>query len=207
MMMDKRRVKLFVGLGNAGIKYENTRHNMGFIVLDELAKSKQLEFRTWRNMLVSFHEEKGNKIYLLKPLTFMNCSGDAVYSFMSYYKIVAEKIFVFCDDFLIPLGEYKIRMSGSSGGHNGINSIIARIGKNFPRMKLGIGDPRMRFSKSFRIFGTIPNFMKSKDYVLSEFKNNDKKKIDIMKKTVISFFDDVCVFGLDKAVSKIANKK
>ena len=191
--MDKK-VKLFVGLGNVGRKYENTRHNMGFVALDEIAKSKQLEFKKWCGMLVSFYEKQDNKVGLLKPMTFMNCSGDAVYYFMSYYKIVPEEIFVFYDDFSIPLGDYRIRMSGSSGGHNGINSIIARISaKSFPRMKLGIGP--------------IPDFIKSKDYVLSEFKNDDKKKIDMIKGIVVNFFDNVCVFGLDKATSKIANKK
>lgn len=191
--MDKQ-VKLFVGLGNVGRRYENTRHNMGFVALDEIAKSKQLEFKNWSDMLVSFYEKQGNEVALLKPMTFMNYSGNAVYSFMSYYKIVSEEIFVFYDDFSIPLGDYRIRMSGSSGGHNGINSIIDRISaKNFPRMKLGIGP--------------IPDFVKPKDYVLSEFKYDDKKKMDMIKKIVVDFFDNVFVFGLNKAASKIANKK
>ncbi|MDR1401266.1 MAG: aminoacyl-tRNA hydrolase [Endomicrobium sp.] len=189
-----KQIRLFVGLGNVGEKYENTRHNMGFVALDEIAISKQLEFKIWNNMLVSFYEGPGNRVYLLKPMTFVNYSGDAVYFFMKYYRIVLEEIFVFYDDFSIPLGEYRVRMSGSSGGHNGINSIITRVGsRSFPRMKLGIG--------------RIPCFIKSKDYVLSEFKDNDKKKIDIIKKTVVDFFDSICEFGLYKTVSKIANKK
>ncbi|MDR1511671.1 MAG: aminoacyl-tRNA hydrolase [Endomicrobium sp.] len=189
-----RQIKLFVGLGNVGEKYKNTRHNVGFVVVDEIAKAKQLEFRVWNNMLISFCKIVGGKVCLLKPMTFMNRSGDAVCLFMRYYGIVPEEVFVFYDDFTIPIGEYRVRMSGSSGGHNGINSIIARLNtKNFPRMKLGVGP--------------IPNFVKSEDYVLSEFEDNDEKKIDTIKKTVVKFFDNVCVFGLDKAASKIANNE
>jgi len=187
-------IKLFIGLGNPGQKYENTRHNAGFIVLDEIAKSKHLEFKSWGNTLVSFYEGVNGKVHLLKPMTFMNCSGEAVCSFLRYYKIIPEEIFVFCDDFSIPTGEYRIRMSGSDGGHKGVNSIIVSLDtENFPRMKLGIGP--------------VPDFICSKDYVLSEFGEEDKKKMDIIKRMAVSIFDDICMYGLDKAVSKIANKK
>jgi len=189
-----RQIKLFIGLGNPGREYENTLHNMGFVALDGIAKSKQLEFKVWNNALVSFYEGINGKIYLLKPMTFMNCSGEAVYSFLRYYKIFPEEIFVFYDDFSIPLGEYRIRMSGSAGGHKGVDSIIARLGtENFPRMKLGIGP--------------VPEFIRSEDYVLSDFKREDKGKIDIIKKTAVGLFGDICVYGLDKAASKTANKK
>ncbi|MDR0401645.1 MAG: aminoacyl-tRNA hydrolase [Endomicrobium sp.] len=189
------KIKLFVGLGNIGEKYKNTRHNIGFVILDEIAKSKQLKFTVWNNMLISCYRfVSNNVIYLLKPKTFMNHSGDAVCSFMNYKKIISNEIFVFYDDFSIPIGKYKIRMSGSSGGHNGVNSIITKIGTdNFPRMKLGIGP--------------IPNFVKSSDYVLSKFGLCDIKNINIVMKLAMVFFDNVCTLGLSESISRVASKK
>ncbi|MDR2708747.1 MAG: aminoacyl-tRNA hydrolase, partial [Elusimicrobiota bacterium] len=133
--------KIFVGLGNPGQKYEHTRHNFGFEVLDKIANSVNLNFKdTGREKVCVFNFNSQSKIYLFKPLTFMNDSGAPLSSFMHYYKISAENIFVFYDDFAIELGQYKIKMSGSSGGHNGIKSIIAHLNtQDFWRMKLGIG--------------------------------------------------------------------
>jgi PTH1 family peptidyl-tRNA hydrolase len=189
------KIKLFIGLGNPGQRYENTRHNFGFIVLDEIAASKQLKFEMRGNTISSsFYEGVNSSAWLLKPMTFMNFSGNAVSSFMKYYKIKPEEIFVFYDDFSIPVGEYRIRMSGSSGGHNGVNSIIVQLcSEKFPRMKLGIGP--------------LPLSIQSKDYVLSEFTEEEKKKINSVKETVVSFFDEINASGFDRAVSKTANKK
>ncbi|MDR0800806.1 MAG: aminoacyl-tRNA hydrolase [Endomicrobium sp.] len=189
------QIKLFVGLGNPGQKYENTRHNLGFIILNEIAAAKRLEFKKWNNTGdISFYGEADDKVWFLKPACFMNLSGMAVSSFAKYYKIKPEEIFVFYDDFSIPLGRYRIRMSGSSGGHNGINSIIDHIHTdNFPRMKLGIGP--------------LSKFINTADFVLSEFKQEDKEKISFMKKTAVSFFDEICISGLDKTVSKLTNTK
>jgi PTH1 family peptidyl-tRNA hydrolase len=189
-----REIKLFVGLGNPGQKYENTRHNLGFIILDEIAVSRHLEFKAWDIANVSFYNGVNSKIWLLKPMTFMNLSGTAVASFAKYYKINPEEIFVFYDDFSIPLGEYRIRMSGSAGGHNGISSIIDHLNtNNFPRMKLGIGP--------------LPGFMKTEDFVLSKFNQEDKEKIDLMKKTAVNIYNEVNLSGVDKAASMLANKK
>ena len=189
------QIKLFVGLGNPGQKYENTRHNLGFIILNEIAASKRLEFKKWNNTSdISLCGEADNKVWFLKPASFMNLSGIAVSSFSKYHKIKPEETFVFYDDFSIPLGRYRIRMSGSAGGHNGINSIIDYIHTdNFPRMKLGIGP--------------LPKFINTADFVLSEFKQEDKEKINLMKKTAVSLFDEICISGLDKAVSKLTNTK
>jgi PTH1 family peptidyl-tRNA hydrolase len=189
------KIKLFIGLGNPGQKYENTRHNLGFIILDEIAALKHLRFKMWNDVAdVSFCEEMDFRIWLLKPMTFMNLSGVAVSSFAKYYKIRTEKIFVFYDDFLIPLGGYRIRMSGSSGGHNGMSSIIENLhSDNFPRMKLGIGP--------------LPKFILAADFVLSKFAQEDKDRISLIKKTAVNFFDDIYMSGLDKAVSKLTNIK
>ncbi|MDR1926367.1 MAG: aminoacyl-tRNA hydrolase [Endomicrobium sp.] len=189
-------IKLFVGLGNPGEKYENTRHNLGFLVLDKIATSKHFEFMTWRDMAsVSFCSGFDyNKIWLLKPITFMNISGAVVAAFAKYYKISPEEIFIFYDDFSIPLGEYKIKVSGSGGGHNGVKSIIEHLhANNFPRMKLGIGP--------------LPKFVRTADFVLSRFTKEDKEKINLMKGMGVNIFDKINILGLDKAISEFSNKK
>jgi PTH1 family peptidyl-tRNA hydrolase len=194
-MSGQIRIKLFIGLGNPGQKYENTRHNLGFIVLDEIAALKGLSFKMWKDTAdVSFYEESDFRVWFLKPVVFMNLSGVAVSYFTKYYKIKPEEIFVFYDDFLIPLGGYRIRMSGSSCGHNGMGSIIESLRSDgFPRMKMGIGP--------------LPKFVPAADFVLSEFMREDRCRISLIKKTAVSLFDEIYTSGLDKAVSKLANIK
>jgi PTH1 family peptidyl-tRNA hydrolase len=184
-------IKLFAGLGNPGKEYENTRHNFGFKALDAIAEAKRLEFKSWNNMAdISFYSLNGEKIHLLKPGTFMNLSGLPLSAFMRYYKISPEEIFVFYDDFSIPLGDFRIRMSGSDGGHNGIKSIIQNLSaQNFARMKLGIGP--------------LPKFMKTADFVLSKFRDEDEEQIKLMRQKAVEFFDMVNEAGLEKAASKI----
>ncbi|BAG14191.1 aminoacyl-tRNA hydrolase [Candidatus Endomicrobiellum trichonymphae] len=194
-MSGQIEIKLFIGLGNPGQKYENTRHNLGFIILDEIVDLKHLKFKMWNDMAeVSFYGEPDFRVWFLKPVTFMNLSGIAVSSFAKCYKIKPEEIFVFYDDFLIPFGEYRVKMSGSSGGHNGMSSIIESLhSDNLPRMKLGIGP--------------LPKFIPAADFVLSKFAREDKDRISLIKKTAVSLFDEVYVSGLDKTVSKLANIK
>jgi PTH1 family peptidyl-tRNA hydrolase len=194
-MSGQIRIKLFIGLGNPGQKYENTRHNLGFIVLDEIAASKHLSFKMWHGTAdVSFYGESDFGVWLLKPVVFMNLSGVAVSSFIKYYKIRPEEIFVFYVDFLIHLGRYRIRLSGSSGGHNGISSIIESLyGYDFPRMKLGIGP--------------LPKFIPAADFVLSKFVRGDMDRINLIKKIAVSLFDETYMSGLDKAISRLANIK
>ena len=190
-----KQIKLFVGLGNPGHKYKNTRHNLGFMVLDSIALAKGLEFKNWDNVAdISFYEGSSiGKVWLLKPTTFMNLSGDAVSSFAKYYKISTEEIVVCYDDFSIPLGGYKIRMSGSAGGHNGIKSIIERLHTDkFPRIKFGIGP--------------LPKCMDMSDFVLSKFAKEDENKINLVKKLSVEIFDEINVSNIDKAASKLANK-
>ncbi|MCL2334742.1 MAG: aminoacyl-tRNA hydrolase [Endomicrobia bacterium] len=183
-------IKLFVGLGNPGDKYKNTRHNFGFKALDAIAQAKNLEFKNRDNMAdISFYDAPDGKITLLKPMTFMNLSGEPVGSVAKYYKVSPEEIFVFYDDFSIPLGEYRVRLSGSAGGHNGISSIIAHLHSDaFARMKLGIGP--------------LPKFMDTADFVLSKFRDEDKPAIENMTQKAIELFDEINKNGLEKAVSK-----
>ena len=187
-------IKLFVGLGNPGDKYKNTRHNLGFMALDAIAQSKSLEFKNWESMAdISFYETENGKVFLIKPMTYMNLSGDPVFSFSRYYKIKPEEIFVFYDDFSIPLGEYRVRLSGSAGGHNGISSIIEYIHTDvFARMKMGIGP--------------LPKFIQTPDFVLSKFHDEDLDKIKNIKQKAVELFDEINKSGLEKAVSKTGIK-
>ncbi|MDR0822198.1 MAG: aminoacyl-tRNA hydrolase [Endomicrobium sp.] len=188
-------IRLFVGLGNPTDQYKNTRHNFGFIVLDSIAQAKSLEFKNWNSLAdISFYSKNPQeKIYLLKPLTFMNNSGDAVADFAKYYKIAPNEIFVFYDDFAINLGTFRVRLSGSSAGHNGLKSLISRLGgENFARMKLGIGP--------------IPEYMKTIDFVLSKFRQEEKEAVDLIVQKAVSFFDEVINLGLEKAISALSIK-
>ncbi len=134
-------MKMIVGLGNPGRKYENTRHNAGFIALDALAD--RLNVSIEKKKYQALYEEvfvKGEKILLVKPQTFMNLSGESVLKFADYYDIAAENILVISDDMNLAIGKIRIRPKGSSGGQKGIQNIIDLLGTNaFPRLRIGIG--------------------------------------------------------------------
>ena len=137
-------MKLFVGLGNPGRKYKNTRHNVGFMVIDELAKkwgvsmSKEKKFK---GEVGSTHVN-GEKVILLKPTTYMNLSGESVQAVMDFYDLFNEDIIVIYDDIAMEVGKVRGREVGSSGGHNGIKSMILHLaGEDFKRFKIGVGNP------------------------------------------------------------------
>ncbi len=131
-------IKLIVGLGNPGVEYERTRHNVGFMTLDLLARQGGYPFHEhlkWKAMLA-----KHGPHYFLKPLTFMNLSGAAIQACAQFYKIKPTEILVVFDDVALPLGKLRLRPGGSAGGHNGIKSMIQHLGTDqFPRIKIGIG--------------------------------------------------------------------
>lgn len=135
--------ELIVGLGNPEPKYEGTRHNIGFDVIDSLAKAWQISLKENKRFQGLFGEglsPYGNKIRLLKPLTYMNRSGQALRAVTDWYKINSQSVLVVYDDMDLPLGRLRIRLSGSAGGHNGMKSIISHIGsQSFPRLRIGIG--------------------------------------------------------------------
>jgi len=135
---------LIVGLGNPGKKYERTRHNVGFLVLDELANMVGGKFKNKREIKSAAAEVIfGNKkVILLKPETFMNLSGDAVSQAAQFWHIPKEKITIIFDDANLPIGKIRVRNSGSAGGHNGMKSIIEKLGtENIRRIRIGIGRP------------------------------------------------------------------
>lgn len=140
-------MKLIVGLGNIGKEYEGTRHNIGFMVADELAK--RWGITTWKNERSAMCAEYRipEKVFLIKPTTYMNLSGEAVGAFANFYNIDPEDIAVIQDDLDLPCGKLRIRRKGSAGGHNGIKSIQQHLGTgDFPRFKIGIGHPERNAS-------------------------------------------------------------
>ena len=156
---------LFAGLGNKGKKYLDTRHNVGFNVIDKLIA--QYEFKTEKKNLNS-HTFRGiineNKIILLKPMTFMNNSGKSVLEISSFYKIPKKRIFIIHDDVDLSIARVKVKSGGSDGGHNGVKSIDQYIANNYYRIRIGIGKP--------------DNFIQVKDYVLKKFTTNERNKIN-----------------------------
>jgi peptidyl-tRNA hydrolase, PTH1 family len=153
--------QLIVGLGNPGKDYVDTRHNVGFRVLDELARRYGLAFgKTERKAQIASGVIRGRKVILAKPQTFMNLSGEAVRSLSDFYKVELGKIIVVADDLDIPLGTVRLRKSGGAGGQNGMKSVIQHLGtQEFSRLRFGIGRP--------------PGKMQARDYVLSSFKGDD----------------------------------
>jgi peptidyl-tRNA hydrolase, PTH1 family len=132
---------LIVGLGNPGSKYANTRHNVGFTVVDEVARRLGISFQEKFQAQFGQGDRDGERIYLLKPMTFMNLSGESVGEAARFFKIeVGEKLLVVSDDLDLPLANLRLRLFGGPGGHNGLKSIIEHLGtENFPRLRIGIG--------------------------------------------------------------------
>lgn len=140
-------MKLIIGLGNPGRKYVNTRHNAGFRVLDQLAKSLGIPFSDepkFKGQLLEFRHVHAGRVLLLKPQTFMNLSGESVVAVSQFYKIEAADFLAVYDDLDLPLGRLRLVAKGSAGGHNGLKSLIEKLGlQDFPRLKLGIGRPKI----------------------------------------------------------------
>lgn len=133
---------MIVGLGNPGKKYENTRHNVGFEALDELASKNNIDVKKVKfSALYGTGTINGKKVLLLKPQTFMNLSGDAIVQAAKFYKInTSTNVIVLFDDISLAPGIFRIRKTGSAGGHNGLKSIISHIGQDFLRIKIGVGE-------------------------------------------------------------------
>ena len=149
---------LIVGLGNIGAEYADTRHNIGFDVLDALAEASNTSFTTDRYGAVATLRSKGHTLVLLKPSTYMNLSGDSIAPLAGFFKIPADHVIVLCDDITQNPGKLRIRPSGSAGGHNGLKSIIARLGgENFPRIRIGIGaKPHPDYDLAAWVLGKFP---------------------------------------------------
>jgi len=131
---------LIFGLGNIGIEYSKTRHNIGFLVLDAYSQASNISFTPQRYGDVAEHRFKGNQIVLIKPSTYMNLSGKAVRYWMQKLNVEIENVLIICDDINLPMGKIRIRKQGSDGGHNGLKNITEILGhSNFYRVRYGIG--------------------------------------------------------------------
>ena len=169
-------MKLIVGLGNPGLEYKNTRHNVGFYYIDLFANKYNATFKEKYNGLYSKIKINNEDIILLKPLTYMNLSGESVIKFVNYYKINIEDILVIHDDLDIECGKYKLKRNGSSGGHNGIKSIINNLqSEEFKRLKIGI-------SKN--------NLIDTKDYVLGNLNKEEMDKLKELEPIIIDILED-----------------
>jgi PTH1 family peptidyl-tRNA hydrolase len=131
---------LIVGLGNVGDEYELTRHNTGFMVLDAFAKASNISFEDKRYGFVAETTLKGRKVFLLKPSTYMNLSGNAVRYWLNHENIDQSRLLVVSDEVALPLGDFRLKAGGSNGGHNGLGHIQQLIGQNYARLRMGIGN-------------------------------------------------------------------
>ena len=158
-MTNTNDIWLLVGLGNPEPKYDGTRHNSGFAALDALAEMWGISVsKTKFQSLWGQGEANGHKVVLQKPLTYMNLSGDAIAPLAAFFKIPADHVIVLCDDITQNPGKLRIRPSGSAGGHNGLKSIITRLGgENFPRIRIGVGaKPRPDYDLADWVLGKFP---------------------------------------------------
>ena len=193
--MKKRQevIKLYlvVGLGNPGRQYEMTRHNIGFETIDYISREYSVKVNKIKHKgLLGEGFIQSEKVMLLKPQTFMNLSGESVREASSFYKIPPENIIVIYDDISLPSGSVRIRAKGSAGGHNGIKSIIYQLeSDNFPRIKLGVGQPK---HKGYDL----------KDYVLGHFSNDEMPGIIEAVKSVPDIICTIINQGCDKAANK-----
>lgn len=179
---------LIIGLGNIGAEYANTRHNIGFKVLDALAKASNTVFTTDRLADVAEIKEKGRTLILVKPSTYMNLSGKAVNYWMQREKVDIENVFVVLDDLAIPFGTIRIRKKGSDGGHNGLKNINATLGHSeYARLRFGVGSD---FSRGGQI-----------DYVLGEWGKEENEKLPELIEKAVKAIKDFPLIGIDKVMN------
>lgn len=190
-------IKLLVGLGNPGSRYDGTRHNLGFAVLDELARRAKLSWSPVPKhscQTASWELSPGRKILLAKPQTFMNLSGQSVRSLCDYYKIAPSETLIVCDDCEIPLGEIRIRSQGGPGGHNGLASLVEHLQTEaFPRLRLGVGSPDAGWDLS--------------DFVLSQFRPEERETIENLTNRAVSAMTTSLSFSLEKAMNEFNRKQ
>ena len=179
-------MKVIAGLGNPGDEYKSNRHNIGFMMIDKYAISRKLSFIKESDSLCA----KRNPFMLLKPLTYMNLSGEAVSKFV---KEPAE-LLVVCDDIYLPFGEVRLRKAGGDGGHNGLNSIIYELNSDaFNRMRIGVGQPEK--------FGSL------KSYVLEDFRPEEIEILNITADFVIKLIDCFIANGFQAMINNFSKNK
>lgn len=186
---------IIVGLGNPGKEYANTRHNIGFDVIDALAKEANIDVLEKKNKaLIGKGIIDGQKCILAKPQTFMNLSGMSVSELVQYYKIDEKsELIVISDDISLDVGQIRVRKKGSAGGHNGLKNIIAQLGhEEFMRIKMGVGEKPKGYDLA--------------DYVLGHFKADERKSMDDAAKRAVEALHVIMTKGVDQAMNQFNRK-
>ena len=181
-----------MGLGNIGPEYENTRHNIGCMILDALAKASNVVFQDKRYGFVAETRVKNKSLILLKPSTFMNLSGNAIRYWMQKEKIEKENLLVVVDDLALPFGMLRLKGKGSDAGHNGLKHIQDLIGQNYPRLRFGIGND---FARGAQV-----------DFVLDEFSDEEKKSLDSRIESAVEIIKSFCLAGINITMNQYNNK-
>lgn len=184
---------LIVGLGNIGEEYENTRHNIGFTILDTLAKENSFKFSVDKLASIATFKFKGKTLILIKPSTYMNLSGKAVNYWMQAEKIQKENILILTDDLALPFGSVRMKGKGSDGGHNGLKSIQETLASSeYARLRFGVGS---EFSKGKQV-----------DYVLGTWNAEEEKGLESRVKLAIEMIQGFATIGLQRTMSAYNNK-
>ena len=185
---------LIVGLGNPGDEYAGTRHNTGFMVLDAFAKASNIIFEDRRYGFIAETSIKGRKVFLLKPTTYMNLSGNAVRYWLNKENIDIERLLVIVDDLSLPLGTFRLKGKGSNGGHNGLGNIQSVIGtQQYARLRVGIGND---FPKGMQV-----------DWVLGKYDEDDLKVLNPNIETAVEIIKSFVLAGLDITMNKFNSKQ
>lgn len=201
-------MKLFVGLGNTGAKYNKTRHNLGFVVIEQFLKDfEPVNKDNWENESkfkaeiseIEWQPQSGalEKVILVKPTTYMNNSGMAVSLISKFYKINPEDIFIIHDELDLPVGSMKVRLGGASAGHNGVSSVIEHLGTDkFWRLRLGIGEEKTQEKMAKH------NVKNTEDFVLSAFSPKEHSKIKHLIKNASDALQEILEKGTDSAMNR-----
>ncbi|MGB7413013.1 MAG: aminoacyl-tRNA hydrolase [Thermosynechococcaceae cyanobacterium] len=186
---------LIVGLGNPGSKYDRTRHNIGFDVIDQLARRWQIpltEQRRFQGQLGDGFALPGHRMRLLKPLTYMNKSGQSIRAALDWFKLSPQSVLLVYDDMDLPVGKIRMRLSGSAGGHNGMRSTIAHLGtQDFPRLRVGISNPKISGAAKDTI-----------SHVLGRFTPQEIKVLPAVLDGVVQAVEMSLTEGVEKSMSR-----
>jgi len=184
-------LSLIVGLGNPGERYKNTRHNLGFRVVDALAEKNKRDFKPGRGdyLFCEIGKEEQRSFILIKPLTYMNASGEAVVDALDHFSLKRENLLVVCDDVNLPLGKIRIRKKGTDGGHRGLKSIIYHLNSiQFARLRMGIGE--------------LPEGMELEEFVLREFDKEEQKTVEGMIERACTAVENALIWGIEDSMSR-----
>jgi len=184
---------LIAGLGNIGVEYANTRHNIGFIVADALVNELKGNFETQRLASVATVKYKGKSLVVIKPTTYMNLSGKAIKYWLQKEKIPLENLLIIVDDIALPVGTLRMKKKGSDAGHNGLTDIILKLGTEaFPRLRVGIGD---NFAKGYQV-----------DYVLGQWSKKETEILIPRVEKAVEIVQSFVTTGIDNTMNSYNNK-